>query len=253
MNVTFSGLVEGEYIFRLTATDNDGESSSDDVKVVVSGANAVPIVSAGSDKNITLPTNTVVISGSASDADGTITSYIWTKISGPTATLSNENTPTLTLSNLTQGTYIFRLTATDNDGGTGNDEVQVIVNAAVTNQPPVAQAGNDLQITLPVNSTNITGTGSDTDGSILSYQWTKISGGAAVLSNASNPTLSVSGLIEGVYVFQLTVTDDDNATGSDRMTLTVVPGTVNQLIKRLFFRIILLQFPVRALITMVVY
>jgi hypothetical protein len=53
---------------------------------------------------------------------------------------------------------------TDDDGATNNDDVQVTVNAATVNQIPVANAGSDIIITLPTNSANITGSGSDADG-----------------------------------------------------------------------------------------
>ncbi len=228
LNVTLSNLIEGTYVFRLTVTDNDGASASDDVRIIVSGANAVPVVNAGTDRTITLPTNTINLTGSATDSDGTIASVLWEQVSGPAATLTNANTLTLTVESLVEGTFVFMLTATDNEGGTGNDQVQVTVNAAAVNQDPVANAGPDIQLTLPVNSTNINGSGNDPDGTVTGYNWTKISGGNAVLSNMDNPVLSVSELQEGVYVFELTVTDNDNASATDRMTLTVNAGAVNQ-------------------------
>ncbi|AHM62948.1 hypothetical protein D770_23515 [Flammeovirgaceae bacterium 311] len=97
-----------------------------------STTNAAPTVSAGSDKTITLPTNSLTLTGSASDADGTIASTSWTKISGPSATLSGSSTLSLKLSNLPAGSYIFRLTAKDNAGATKYDDVVVTVKSATT-------------------------------------------------------------------------------------------------------------------------
>ena len=54
---------------------------------------------------------------------------------------------TTTLTNLVQGTYVFRLTVTDNSGATATDDVTVTVNAAA-NQPPTANAGNNITLTL---------------------------------------------------------------------------------------------------------
>lgn len=49
--------------------------------------------------------------------------------------------------------------------------------APVTNnQPPVAMAGFDQTITLPDDSIELTGTGTDPDRNIVSYSWSKISG-----------------------------------------------------------------------------
>lgn len=228
LNITISQLQEGTYLFRLSATDDKGATTSDDVKVTVSGVNSVPLVSAGTDKTLTLPTNTVVLSGSATDSDGTIVSYLWTKSSGPDAILLNENTAALTAQGLIEGIYVFLLTATDNEGGQGSDEVMVTVNSAIANQPPTANAGNDIQLTLPVNSTNLVGSGSDSDGSVIGYAWTKISGGTVTIVNAGNATVSLNDLQEGVYEFELTVTDDDNDTGKDRVRVTLSSGSVNQ-------------------------
>jgi len=86
---------------------------------------------------------------------------------------------------LVQGVYQFELTVTDNSGATGKDTVQITVNPA-PNIPPVAIAGNDITITLPTNSIVVNGTGTDADGTIINYEWTKISGpSTGIISNAA--------------------------------------------------------------------
>lgn len=92
--------------------------------------NSPPTVSAGADIAITLPTNSVTLNGSASDPDGSIVSYSWTKQSGGAATIASPNAATTVISGLTQGTYVFTLTAQDNHGGTGQDQVTVTVSPA---------------------------------------------------------------------------------------------------------------------------
>ncbi|MBL6448895.1 tandem-95 repeat protein [Fulvivirga sp. 29W222] len=227
--ISITGLTAGTYIFRFSATDNDGDSAQDDVEIVVTASNVLPTVNAGPDKNVTLPTNSINLTGTASDSDGSIVSYSWSIISGPIATLANQNTTTVTVSDLTEGSFTLRFTATDNDGGSKSDQAIITVNPAATNQVPTAEAGSNLSITLPTNFVTISGSGSDTDGSIASYNWTKKSGpSAGTLSNNTTPTLTVSGLIEGTYVFTLMVTDDDGATDMDDVTVTVNPEAVNQ-------------------------
>ncbi|WKZ60982.1 MAG: PKD domain-containing protein [Cyclobacteriaceae bacterium] len=225
-----SNLVEGVYVFRLTVTDNLGLTAFAETTITVlpAAVNQPPQAFAGADQIITLPTNSITIFGSGSDADGIVTSYQWLKLSGPTATLTNETTATLSLSDLIEGAYVFRLTVTDDLGATNNDDVTVTVNAATANQLPVSNAGPNLTITLPTNSANINGSGSDADGSIASYLWEKVSGPSVTMSGANNPTLSVSNLLEGIYVFRLSVTDNDGALASDDMTITVNPATINQ-------------------------
>jgi hypothetical protein len=177
--------------------------------------NSPPLSNAGSDQTITLPTSSLSITGSATDTDGTISSYAWTKVSGPSATLTNANTATLSLTSLVQGIYTFRLLVTDNGGATASDDVIVTVNAALS-----ANAGADQTITLPNSSLTITST---TTGTVSSYAWTKVSGPTATLANANTATLSLSALVQGAYIFRLTVTGNAGATASDEVAITVNP------------------------------
>src|SRR6185295_5831081 len=101
-------------------------------------------------------------------------SYAWAKLSGPaTGTIATPNSATTTLNSLVQGTYIFQLTVTDNNGATGTATIQVIVNAA-----PVANAGSNILVNLPANTATLNGSGTDADGTISSYAWAKLSGPA---------------------------------------------------------------------------
>src|SRR5690606_644362 len=228
--VTVTVEVAGTYWFRVTVTDNEGATAFAESRLIVNEANVnqPPTANAGTNKTITLPMNAINLEGSGSDPDGSIATYQWSKVSGPAATITNANTPTVSLSNLVEGTYVMRLTVTDNRGATATASVSVSVLAAVVNVPPVAEAGPNRTLTLPVNSTNITGSGSDTDGTIVTYTWTKVSGPAVTMSNTSLATVSLADLVEGTYVFRLTVTDDKGATAKDEMTLTVNAETANQ-------------------------
>ena len=197
--------------------------------------NQPPIDNAGLDKIITLPTNNVSVTGSGSDPDGTIASYNWSKISGPSQyAISSPSTASTTVAGLAQGIYVFRLTVTDNAGATATDDVQVTVNPA-GNAPPVANAGPDQTITLPTNSVSLTGSGTDAGGTIASYSWSKISGPTQYVMNNSNiANPAISNLVAGTFVFRLTVSDNQGATASDDMNIIVnssssgknVPGRI---------------------------
>ncbi len=218
-NIT--GLVQGTYVFRLTVTDNNGATATSDVTVTVNpAANKAPVANAGGAQTITLPTSSVTLSGSGTDSDGSITSYAWTKVSGGAATISAPSAAKTTVTGLVQGTYVFRLTVTDNKGATGTATVTVTVNPAA-NKAPVANAGGAQTITLPTSSVTLSGSGTDSDGSIASYAWTKVSGGAATISTPSAAKTTVTGLVQGTYVFRLTVTDNKGATGTATVTVTV--------------------------------
>ncbi len=228
ISLTASDLVAGTYTFRLTVTDNSSATSFDEVKVIVNAANLTPTANAGANKAITLPTNSENFTGLGTDPDGTIVTYLWTQVSGPGATLSNAGSPTMSVVVTIAGTYTFRLTVTDNDGASDTDDVVLTVNAAAVNQPPIANAGTNQTITLPQNAINLTGTGTDNDGSIISYLWTIQSGPTAMLTNENSPTVSIANMLEGTYVLRLTVTDDGGLTGFSEVTVSVLPAIVNQ-------------------------
>ncbi len=231
MSTALSNLVQGVYVFTLQVTDNNGASATSNITVTVNAAvappppvNVPPVANAGSDINITLPTNSTTLNGSASnDVDGTITTYAWTKTSGPsTYTIANAGSMSTALSNLVQGVYVFTLQVTDNAGATATSAVTVTVNRA-PNKAPVANAGNDISITLPDDAVTLDGSAStDPDGSIVSYSWNKINGpGALTIVNSNTTAPSVAGLTQGQYVFELTVTDDEGATSTDQVVVTV--------------------------------
>jgi hypothetical protein len=228
-NVT--GLVQGVYVFTLTVTDNQGGKSTDNIQVTVNAAvpaNKPPVANAGSDFNITLPVNSVNLNATAStDPDGSVTTYLWTKISGPSQfNLGNSGSATTTASNLAAGVYLILLKVTDNQGAISQDTVKIIVNAAPVNQPPVANAGADMSITLPINTVNLNGaSSSDPDGTISIYNWSQVSGPSqSSITSPANSSTDVGGLIQGVYVFSLTVTDNNGATSSDVISVTVNPA-----------------------------
>src|SRR6202035_889182 len=200
-NTKITGLVQGVYQFVLTVKDNLGATGTSTVQITVNAAvvNQPPVANAGVDVSITLPTSSVTLNGSlSSDPGGSISAYLWTKISGPSQfTISNNTTASTVASNLTAGVYSFQLKVTDNLGSTALDTVNVTVNAAPVNQPPVANAGSNITITLPTNLTNLIGTASsDPDGTITAYAWSQVSGpaGASIVSTTSAAT-GVSGLI----------------------------------------------------------
>ena len=92
-----------------------GDSSSD------GDGNKAPIVNAGSDKT-TIVNQPVTIMGTATDEDGTISSYEWKKGSD---TLGTEASLTYTPTAI--GTDILTFVVMDDDGASSSDEVKIVV------------------------------------------------------------------------------------------------------------------------------
>ena len=93
-----------------------------------SGNNQVPVVYAGEDQFISIQSPSAILEGSATDADGKIVSYAWEKVSGPEGVTLSAATGAQTEVRFREaGTYLFRLTAQDNQGGRSADDVQVEV------------------------------------------------------------------------------------------------------------------------------
>jgi hypothetical protein len=168
-------------------------------------------------------TRLISLNGAASsDQDGVISSYAWVKLSGPTGgDITSPTSATTTVTNLTTGTYAYKLTVTDNEGATDTDTVNVIVGGA-SNEEPVANAGTDQTIALPTSQVTVDASGSsDPDGTIASYEWSKVTGGDATITSATSASTTITGLTQGVYVFKVRVTDDDGAFAEDQIIVTV--------------------------------
>ncbi|HEY4109284.1 PKD domain-containing protein [Puia sp.] len=220
-------IASGTYTFQLTVTDNHGQIASTTVNLVVSPQPPPPVVNAGSDKTITLPTSSLTLTGSATGVNGaTIVSTTWSQESGPaTATLATPNAISTGVSGLTAGQYVFMLTATDSKGQSASSTVNVNVYTPPVNIPPVANAGSDQTFTLTGSDTTITLDGSasfDPDGEIVSYSWYQLSGkGGVTITNANTPRPTIHGLQAGVYVFVFVVADNRGATTQTQLTITI--------------------------------
>ncbi len=225
VTTTLTGLVQGVYIFQLTVTNASGYSSTANVTVTVNPAPVVtPVANAGANVTITLPVNSATVDGSASSnpGGGTLT-YAWIKTGGPASfTITSPAAATTTITGLTQGVYTFQLTVKNSSGVTATATVTVTVNPAPV-VTPIANAGADISITLPVSTATVNGSSSSNPGGgTLTYAWTKISGPATyTITSPTAATTTITGLVQGVYQFQLTVTNTQGNTATDVVTITV--------------------------------
>ena len=213
----------GNYDVTLTVTDDGGLTDTDTITIVVSdpSGNEPPVALAeATPVSGTVPLE-VAFTGSNSTDDGTIVTYAWDFQDGGT---SDQADPVYTFN--TPGEYVVSLTVTDDEGLTDTDTI--LIEVFSSDEDPIVDAGEDVTLTLPDNSVVLAGTASDPDGGdIVSYQWVFDGPGTPTLSGADTAELTVSDLVEGTYIFTLTVIDDDGQTASDSVVVTVLSGTGN--------------------------
>lgn len=161
-----------------------------------------------------MPTNWISLNGSASTDDIGIKAYGWKEISGPNTAVilkSNEtvgknkleqkqnlillNSQIANATGLTLGLYEFELSVTDESNNTASDRVWVKV-VQEKNSPPVANAGGDQSITLPISAIYFNGSLSSDDLEVVKYQWTRedasLAAGKIVGNTDNTPVMIVS-------------------------------------------------------------
>jgi hypothetical protein len=192
--------------------------------------NQPPVALAGADQTIVLPKDSIWLSGDAStDPDGTIVFYSWQKIAGPGSIIMLHSNDSNTLvRSLTEAVYTFELTVTDNGGLKAKDTVQVFVRGSDTRLPPVACAGADQEITIPVNTALLDGACStDPNNNISLFKWTGIAGPSpANIVSGNTAQTQVNNLVPGIYQFELQVTDSTGLVSRDTLQVKVVAAII---------------------------
>ncbi|KHT47021.1 glycosyl hydrolase family 18 protein [Vibrio sinaloensis] len=92
------------------------------------------------------------------------------------------------------------------------------------NRAPIANAGADVTVVGPATVSLDGSASKDSDGTIASYQWSQVSGTPVTLVGASSAAASfdVNEVTQTQTLsFKLTVTDNEGATASDTVTVTV--------------------------------
>jgi len=203
----------GTYTVTLTVTDNDGATNAKSTTVTVAAANVAPTAviqaapTAGS-----APMVVSVNGANSSDPDGSIVNYAWDFGNGQTATGATAQT-TYT----TTGTFVLKLTVTDNKGATKTAQTSIVVSGS--NQKPIPAL-----LALPTSGTapllvSVSAAGSiDPDGSIVSFNWDFGNG-----QTAAGLQSQVTYTTPGTYVITLTVKDNKNATSTLTETIVVDP------------------------------
>ncbi|MCC7436636.1 hypothetical protein IT402_02045 [Candidatus Nomurabacteria bacterium] len=120
--------------------------------------NQPPVVDAGPDYNISLPTSSQVVTGTASDPDGSIASVNWSSRGGPaTATIVSPSSLTTNITGMTvPGVYLFRLVAVDNQGTGAFDSMQITVSSSAASGS-LTVSPNSCTISVGASTCTVTG------------------------------------------------------------------------------------------------
>jgi PKD repeat protein len=204
----------GVYTVKLVVNDGSVDSTPPSrTQVTVTNAAPVALLS-GPTSAFKLTMLTWNGSGS-SDANGDTLSYLWNFGDGSSAT---TNTPTTTHSYAAVGSYHVTLTVND-----GEASSSAAADVAIQSRPPVANAGPDQDV-VQRSSARLNGAASDPDGTIAGVRWLQVAGPAVTLSGST--TLSPAFVAPRVsatttLTFELTVTDSDGVSSSDRVNVNV--------------------------------
>lgn len=184
-----------------------------------SAGNTPPIVSAGANQVHPSATTSTTLTGTASDPGGSIASTLWTRVSGPnTPTIVSASSLSTSVTGMIPGTYVFRITATDNLGATSTATVQVRINSL----PTIDLSGNTTSYPPGTTSINLVSSSTDPDGVIVSRQWTQIAGpNNSSITSPTSANTGVTGMTQGVYMFRYSVSDNDGEIVLDEIQITI--------------------------------
>lgn len=215
---------DGQYVIVLTVNDGSLDSLPDDVVVISARPNAPPVAYAGDDQTVSRNTIITLNASGSYDPDNDPLVYIWSIVSNPegsTSQLDDPGSPTPQILADKEEDYIFRLVVYD--GQLYSNPDTVVVNAV--NNPPIANAGPDKSGVVGV-LVSLDGSGSsDPNGDPLIYQWSIVSvpsGSAAMISNTTSATPTLTPDLPGIYTIQLIVNDGQINSNPDMANISAV-------------------------------
>ncbi len=241
-------MYDGPEYFKFNAIvkDEDGNTVKKEITVKSNPVNANPIIDLMPNE-ITVNEKTAFnINTTSSDTDGFVKTWKWEWVSGlkmkediSTNTSEYKGLSDTQLVKNGVGESYYKLTITDDEGGTASKTVRININPV--NIKPVAEAGPNKTITeqtlynFEENSYDPDGVNSDgTPNTLfgLTYKWEQISGTAVTINNpnSKNASFTTPKRIETLgtepLVFRLTVTDIDGESSSDTVTITNLPVNI---------------------------
>jgi hypothetical protein len=113
-----------------------------------------PVVDAGAPVSMKVSADSVQLTATITEENGTITEYLWRKISGAgSPEIVTPNSPSTWVKNLVEGVYAFQIMVKNEKGDIGTDTVSVEVLPADTITFNLAPANNKTEVHLFGNAT----------------------------------------------------------------------------------------------------
>ncbi len=189
------------------------------------GRDESPISDAGPDQDVKKGTQVNLDGSHSSDPENGTLSYRWWQTDGPSVALSSNtvaNPSFTTPDDLSEDTaFVFNLTVSDPAGNTS--QVDSVTINVLANEPPVANAGENISYGIPNMLVYLDGSQSfDEDGDALTYIWTQVAGPEVELIDAETATPSFyypAGRADQIIQFELVVNDGSENSEPDTVTI----------------------------------
>ncbi len=218
---------------------------------------AGPTANAGSNQTVN---SGEVVTLDAGSSEGAV-SYSWAQVSGPEVTIINPLQAQATFVASQDGAYIFRVSVRDASGLSDTDTVSVTVgtggngnandnqnnndntpdnqndngntndngnandngntNDNQDNTPPVADAGEDISVSLGAFVELDANGSEDADGDEISFEWRQVAGEDISLENADNAIAGFTATMAGSFSFEVIVTDEFGESDTDTVDVEV--------------------------------
>lgn len=214
--VNWTDAIPGNHTLFARATDNDGDvSTSSIVPIAILPEKGVPLVTIFSPaNNAVIAVGDVIVIEANVSADGVISNVEF--FDGTKKLGEDSSTPySFQWNNASEGNHTIVVRATDSNNKSAEDQITIIIAGK-----PVANAGDDIIVTLP-DVAQLDGSLS-TGSSSLTFLWTQISGPTkSIIDQPTTSSPTISGLSEGEYIFELTISDN-GLTEKDQVKITAV-------------------------------
>lgn len=215
LNTTLQPDVPGDYVLKLTVTDNKGIALTGQITISISaiGNNAAPSAVIGLDKTSIKINEKVKLSASqSSDPEGKPLTYQWEILQSPTGAVVSFSAPSALETDLMvnlAGFYKLQLTVSD---GERKATQELMLQADTQNQAPRAEISSSQKKIRPGDTVKLSASASDPEGDVLSYQWRlgiKPRDSQAKLTAPTAATTDLTVDLEGDYVIWMQVSDGE--------------------------------------------